>query len=328
MVKVMYEKLMYKVQSKNNKVLYRLQDFTLNDNVDEDEFAEGRNSNGAKRLQCQVKVLHMNEFQELERRHSAMKEHVEKLETALLEKNREIEKLKGTVSELQHAQTDKNLQMLEDKFDILVSSRSDVEKLKETHEKELLAIGEASRKDIEMLSSHYVEKVDELNRDMLQTVADNGKRNDILLAEISDLKSEIIDSEKKHHAELEKLQHVHSAELQSLEKEHLNETDKLKQTVADNNRKHLEEIAELERLHHKQVEHIRLKFLKLLSSEHARDMADLNECDNIPVYVRPFARAHIRSLNEFKKRKYMNTPELLVKSYELEDMFNNDNKKL
>ena len=52
----MIEKVMYKVKRNDDKKVYRVQDFTSGDNVEESKFVEGTNSKGAPQLQAQVCV--------------------------------------------------------------------------------------------------------------------------------------------------------------------------------------------------------------------------------------------------------------------------------
>ena len=60
-------------------------------------------------------------------------------------------------------------------------------------------------------------------------------------------------------------------------------------------------------------------FLQLLANEHAQDLSDFNECGEPPLIFKAFARGFVKNFNEFKKRKYMNTPQKIVESYKLEE---------
>lgn len=225
---------MYKVETKDNKLQYRLQDFTKKDNVDESVFVEGVNNKGAKRLECQVFVLHAHEFEALQHKQDSMKAHVETLTDKIKQQNNEIK--------------------------------------------------------------HLQDKVDEYERGH---------------------KDEVINLQKQHHKQLETIQHEHSNELQALRKQHEYDIDQLKQASAQIKQEHLVEVNEINERHHVEVDEMRAKFLKLLANEHAQDLSDLNDCEDVPFYIKPFVKAHMKALDEFKKRKYLNTPQKIVESYEL-----------
>ena len=255
----MYEKLMYKVTSQDNKVIYRLQDFTKNDNVNEDKFVEGRNTKGAKRLQCQVMVLHMDEF-------DALNDEVETLRDKIMKKNVEIKRLRDEVGKLKRSNIDKDKEIRKGNSDILVAHEKAVSELNEKHANELLAIDRTHRKEIENIYNDFNKRLDVANERVIATVQVNE------------------DIQSKLRRELSELQQSHFDEVGVLK----NEFDEM-----------------------------RAKFLKLLASEHARDMSDFNDCGDLPFYVRPFARGFIEKFNEFKERKQLRTPQVIVEFYEL-----------
>ena len=140
---------MYKVQGRDNKVIFRLQDFTKNDNVDTSLFEEGQNSKGDKRLQCNVFVLHAQEFEALQKKQDAMKEHVEELSNKIMQKNVEINELKNEVAKLKRANTDERAQLRDEKsklkdekFDILEEHTAEVRNIEKEHQKELKELKE------------------------------------------------------------------------------------------------------------------------------------------------------------------------------------------
>ena len=307
----MYEKVMYKVPSKNNKVIYRLQDFTKNDNVDESVFSEGQNSKGAKRLQCNVKVLHENEFEAILEELEQANIKIEKLNNKIMQKNVEIKRLQGDVAKQKRANIDENLQLYADKFNILQDHKEEIDELNKTHKKELLTIDKSHKETLKKIRSNYTRKLEDANEDLLNEVKENDKARDKLRGEMLELKDshkqEVLTLQDDHFKEVEKIQHAHSDELQALQEKHTYDVDQLKEAIADMKEKHLVE-----------VDDIRTKFMKLLANEHAQDLSDLNECEDLPFYVKPFAKTHIKALDEFKKRKYMNTPQKIVETYELE----------
>lgn len=232
---------MYKIETKDNKLQYRLQDFTKKDNVDESVFVEGVNNKGAKRLECQVFVLHAHEFEALQHKQDSMKAHVETLTDKIKQQNNEIKHLQDKVDEYERGHKD-------EEFNIVLETRK---------------------------------------------------------------------LEKQHHKQLETIQHEHSNELQALRKQHEYDIDQLKQASAQIKQEHLVEVNEINERHHVEVDEMRAKFLKLLANEHAQDLSDLNDCEDVPFYIKPFVKAHMKALDEFKKRKYLNTPQKIVESYEL-----------
>ena len=317
----MYEKLMYKVESRNNKVIYRLQDFTKNDNVDESVFVEGENSKGAKRLQCQVKVLHVNEYEAIFEELEQANLKVEELNDKIMQKNVEIKRLRSEVAKQKRANIGERKQLSDDKFNILQEHKEELDELKETHKNELLAIDETHKETLKKMRSHYTRKLDDANERLLNEVKAKDKAGDKLRGEMLDLKEthkqEVIALQSEHHRELETIQHAHADELQDLRKQHAYDIDQLKQSIATIKQEHLTEVNEIERGHNAEVEQIRSSFMKVLASEHAQDLSDLNECEVLPFYVKPFAKAHMKKLDEFKKRKYMNTPQKIIESYTL-----------
>jgi len=326
---------MYKVQGRNNKVIYRLQDFTKNDNVDESMFEEGRNSQGTKRLQCTVKVLHTEEFEALQHKQTSLKEYVEDLQNKIKQKNVEIKRLEDKLKENEQAHEHELLQKTKYNYELLEEvngkheklekqHREDIEELKETHANQLLAIDETHRKQLQKLRSQYNAKLDEVNEHLFESVKANGNARDKLRVEMLQLKethkAEVLTLQSQHHHELEKVQHAHANELQTLEKQHTYDIDQLKQAVAEIKQEHLVKLNEIERSHIHEVENIRNNFLKLLATEHAKDMSDLNDCAVLPFYIKPFIKAHLKALDEFKKRKYENTPQKIVESYDIEHL--------
>ena len=135
---------MYKVQGRDNKVIFRLQDFTKNDNVDITLFEEGENSKGDKRLQCNVFVLHTHEFEALQQDKDAMKDHVKGLNDKIMQKNVEIKELKNEIAKLKRANIDERAQLRDEKiklndekFDMLNAHTDEVRKLEKQRRDEL-----------------------------------------------------------------------------------------------------------------------------------------------------------------------------------------------
>ena len=328
----MYEKLMYKVPSQNNKVIYRLQDFTKNDNVNEDMFVEGRNTKGDKRLQCQVYVLHTEELEAIQHEQAIMNERVEELNNKIMQKNVEIKRLQKEIAKHKRANITENMQLLEDKFNMLQEHESEtrklekihqkeVDKLKESHLNEVHDIDETHKEILKQMRSQYTSKLDKANDDLIHEVKENNNALDKLKDEMLDLKEthkqEVITLQNEHHKELEDIQHAHSNELQQLQKQHTYDIDELKQAIANLKQEHLIEINEIEHNHIDEVEQIRVDFMRMLSLEHAKDLSELNECDDVPFYVKPFIKSHMQALDEFKQRKYNNTPQKIIETYEL-----------
>lgn len=330
----MYEKLMYKVNSRDNKLIYRLQDFTKNDNVKEDMFVEGVNANGEKRLECKVHVLHTEEFNTLQHKQTALKEHVEDLSRKIMKQNAEIKKLKGELAKYERADIDRDMQLQGEKFNILQEHTTETDKLKtehlkaidelnETHEKQLQDIDKTHKEELRKLRSHYTAKVDKLNEDKFELEKANNKARDNLRVEMlqlkQDHKDEVTALQDKHRHEVENIQHAHVDELQTLRKQQTYAVDELKQVNAEITQKHLVEVNEINQLHIHKIDEMRAKFLTLISTEHAQDLSDFNECGDLPFYVKPFARGFVKSFNEFKKRKELNTPKKIVETYQLAD---------
>ena len=129
---------MYKVETKDNKLQYRLQDFTKNDNVDESVFVEGVNNKGAKRLECQVFVLHAHEFEALQHKQDSMKAHVETLTDKIKQQNNEIKHLQDKVDEYERGHKDEEFNIMLETRKLEKQHQNELDKLRETHEKDLL----------------------------------------------------------------------------------------------------------------------------------------------------------------------------------------------
>ena len=317
----MYEKIMYKVESKDNKLLYRLQDFTKNDHVDESVFIEERNTKGAKRLQCKVKVLHENEYEAIIEELEDANLKVDELNNKIMRKNLEIKRLHGEIAKEKRANIDENLQLYDDKFNMLQGQKEELDELQETHKNELLAIDKEHKETLKKLRAHYTSKLDDANEHLLLTVKENNKTNDNLRGEMLQLKDthkdEVNTLQREHHHKLETIQHQHADELQALREQHTYDITQLKEAIATIKQEHLIEVNEIEQRHNTEVNEIRGTFLKMLSVEHAQDLSDLNECEDVPFYVKPFIKAHIKKIDEFKERKYKNTPQKIVETYGL-----------
>ena len=321
----MYEKIMYKVESKDNKLLYRLQDFTKNDNVDESVFIEERNTKGAKRLQCKVKVLHENEYEAIIEELEDANLKVEELNNKIMRKNLEIKRLQGEIAKEKRANIDENLQLYDDKFNMLQTyadetrllekqHQNKLDELNETYSNQLSTIDESHKETLKTLSAQYTRKLDDANERLLNEVKENDKARDKLKGEMSDMRETL---QREHHKELEKIQHTHSDELQALREQHTYDITQLKEAIATIKQEHLIEVNEIEQRHNTEVNEIRGTFLKMLSVEHAQDLSELKECEDVPFYVKPFIKAHLQALDEFKQRKYMNTPQRIIETYEL-----------
>lgn len=312
---------MYKVETKDNKLQYRLQDFTKNDNVDESVFVEGINNKGAKRLECQVFVLHAHEFEALQHKQDSMKAHVETLTDKIKQQNNEIKHLQDKVDEYERGHKDEEFNIMLETRKLEKQHQNELDKLRETHEKDLLDIDETHKENLKQMRAHYTAKLDDVNEHLFNSVKANGNARDKLWGEMvamkQEHKDEVINLQKQHHEEVEKLQHAHSNELQTLREQHTYDLDTLKTALADNKQEHLIEVGKLNEKHHDEVDEIRSSFLNLLTLEHSQDIADFNECGELPFYVRPFAKRFMKSFDEFKKRKQMNTPKKIVETYEL-----------
>lgn len=317
----MYEKLMYKVQSRNNKVVYRLQDFTKNDNVDESMFEEAKNNKGAMRLECQVFVLHAHEFEALQHKQDSMKAHVETLTDKIKQQNNEIKHLQDKVDEYERGHKDEEFNIMLETRKLEKQHQNELDKLRETHEKDLLDIDETHKENLKQMRAHYTAKLDDVNEHLFNSVKANNNMRDKYKAEMLNMKEahkdEVVSLQRQHHEELETIQHAHANQIQELRNEHAYDINTLKTALADNKQKHLIEVNEINERHHVEVNEIRSSFLKLLANEHAQDMSDLNDCEDVPFYIKPFVKAHMKALDEFKKRKYLNTPAKIVESYEL-----------
>lgn len=317
----MYEKTMYKVQGRDNKERFRLQDFTKKDNVDIDKFVERRNRNGDKRLECDVIVMHPEELNAIYEERNKAKTDVEELQSKIIQKDIEIKRLEKEVAKHKRLNIDVKEDLQDEKFDILAGHQITLAELNETHEKDLLNIDKEHRKQLERMRSHYKQSNDELNDRLFNSVKANndlrGKYEAEMLTMKDSHKDEVVNLQKQHHEELEKLQHEHSNELQTIRDQHTYDIDTLKTAFADNKQEHLIEVGKLNEKHHDEVDEIRSSFLNLLTLEHSQDIADFNECGELPFYVRPFAKRFMKSFDEFKKRKQMNTPKKIVETYEL-----------
>ena len=321
----MYEKLMYKVPSRNNKVIYRLQDFTKNDNVNENMFVEGRNTKGDMRLQCQVYVLHTEELETIQHEQDMMKAHVEELNNKIMQKNLEIKRLQKEVAKHKRANIDEKFNILQEHESetrkLENEHREELDKLKETHIKQVHDIDETHKEILKQMRSQYTSKLDKANNDLIHEVKENNKTRDKLKDEMLELKDthkqEVLTLQKEHHKEVEDIQHAHSNELQQLQKQHTYDIDELKQASAKLKQEHLIEINEIERKHNDEVEQIRKDFMRIMTLEHTKDVSDLNECDDVPFYAKPFIKSHLQALDEFKQRKYNNTPKKIIETYEL-----------
>lgn len=323
---------MYKVETKDNKELYRLQDLTKKDNVDESKFHKATNKQGKSRLECKVIIMHTEEFETLQHKQTAMKEHVEDLSNELMQRNNEIKRLEDEIEKYKHANADDELKLRDEKFNMLQTHTDEVrriekdhqtelDKLKETHENHLIDIDERHEKQLRKLRTQYTAKVDEVKEDLIETITANDKARDKLRGEMLQLKEthkdEVITLQNTHHKEVEKLQHVHSDELQALREQHSYDMDHLKKVNAQLKQEHIIEVNEIKTSHIHESEEMRAKFLKLFSIEHAKDLSDFNDCGDLPFYIKPFARGFVKNFNEFKKRKELNTPKKIVETYEL-----------
>lgn len=310
----MYNKIMYEVKGNDNKVHFRLQDFTKGDNVNLDMFHEGKDKNGNKRLQCNVFVLHAEEYDTLKSTLARHKADIKELNNKIMQKNVEIKRLEQEVVEYKRANIDEG-RKLADKH------RDELDTLKEKHANELLAIDKQHRKHIENLTAQFNAKLDDANKHLFDTVKENNKTSADLRAEMLTMKEthkdEVVNLQKQHHNEIEQIQHAHADELQGLRDAHTYDIDTLKETIERGKQEHLVEVSEIQHKHVKDIDDMRAKFLKLLANEHAQDLSDFNECGELPFYVKPFARGFVKAFDEFKKRKEMNTPKVIVDSYEI-----------
>lgn len=317
----MYEKLMYKVETKDNKELYRLQDFTKNDKVDISMFEEGQTSQGKTRLQCKVIVMHPEKLDALNKQLEQSNKDIKELNNKIMQKNVEIERLENEVAKLKRANVDERAQLSEDKFDILQEHKQELDKLNETHTNQLLAIDETHRQQLEKISAQYNARLDKANDKLDNEVQANKQASKDLQDEMLTMKEthkqEVISLQSEHHDEVEKLQHAHSNELQALQNKHEYDINELNEAINTMKQEHLVEVNEIETNHIHDIDDMRTKFLKLLANEHAQDLSDFNDCGDLPFYVRPFAKGFLKSFNEFKKRKELNTPQKIVETYEL-----------
>ena len=270
---------MYKVESQSNKLLYRLQDFTKSDNVDESVFFEAKNSKGSMRLQCNVKVLHDNEYDAIIEEVEQANLKIEHLNAMLNKKNNEIKRLEGEIDKLKRDNKDENEKQ----------HQIDIKLLKETHEKQLLDIDKKQQMHVEKITAQYKTSVDELNDKLLSEIQANKQSSD-------KLKDEMLDITKQHVQEVEQL---HEA-ISTLKQEHLKEINKLEKDYFDKR------------------EEIRTSFLNLITNFNSQDITQINEIQKaMPFPLTLFARKAMQNLEDLKEKKQANTPEKIIKTYEL-----------
>ena len=328
----MFKKIMYKVKDNT----FRVQDFTKKDNVDESKFVESVNQRGEKRLETLVYVMFKNEYFNLNQILNSHESEVQHLKAMIEERESQIMKLKKENKEKTQVNNDEVMQLretissmkddrekevshLHQEITKLEKSRlEELEDLKETHANQLSAIDETHQKEIEKLNEQYQSKLDKANDKLLSQVQANEQSN-------IKLKDEMLTMTKAHSSEIEKLHHdlsnlenTHANETLELTKAHHVEVSQLKEEQSQMKESHLKEINKLEQTHSDEREQIRTKFLNLITNVNAQDITEIKEIqESAPTLLKPFMRKHLKKLEDLKERKQANTPEKIVKTYEL-----------
>lgn len=251
---------MYKVKTNNDKKVYRVQDFTSGDNIEESKFVEGTNKKGAPQLQAQVCVLFKDEYTSLNQELESLKSEVQDLKTTLNDKEVQIQTLEKQIKESKRANMDEVMQLKEDNFNITQEHASETNKLHQ---------------------------------------------------EISNL-------EKSHLEDMKTIDNAHANEILKLTKAHQDEVLQLNEEKSQIIQEHLKEINEKEQSYNDEREQIRTSFLNLLTNVNTEDISEINEIQrDVPSLLKPFLRSHMRKLEDLKERKQANTPEKIIKTYEL-----------
>ena len=63
--------------------VYRIQDFTKNDYVDESRFNESKTRNGNPRLECNVIIMYEDEYDTIIQENTSLKQTLQKLESTI-----------------------------------------------------------------------------------------------------------------------------------------------------------------------------------------------------------------------------------------------------
>ena len=314
---------MYKVTNKDN--VFRIRDFTSSDNVDISKFVEGENKRGAPQMQAQVYVLYEDEYNDIETKLNAHESEVQHLKAMIEERETQIVKLKKEIKDNEGANVDEVMQLKEEKFNIL-QEMSDLEKshleereqLKETHANHVSAIDETHQKEIEKLNEQYNTKLDELNDKLVSEVQANKQSSDNLQGQILAMTQAHNKEMSQAHQDLKDLEIEHANEKIELTKAHQDEVNEVKEELSQVKQDHLKEINEKDKAHSDECEKIRNTFLGLITNENTHDKNEIQEIKkSVPSIFKPFMKKTMKMLEELEEKKQSNTPEKIVKTYEL-----------
>lgn len=316
---------MYKVKDNT----FRVRDFTSGDNVDMSKFVEGTNQRGAPQMQAQVCVLYKDEYNDIKTKLDSHESEVQHLKDMIEERESQIMKLKKEIKDNEGANIDEVMQLKEDNYNMTQDHQRALEDLKEKHANQMRAIDETHKKEIRNLEEQYNAKLDEVNDKLLSQVqaneqVSNNLRDEMLTmskahtSEIDKLHQENTRLEKARLEDLKTKDNEHANEILELEKAHHLEVSQLKEDNSQLKQDHLKEINKLDKAHNDEREQIRTSFLNLITNVNAQDLTEIDEIQKeVPSIFKPFMRKHMRKLEELKERKQANTPEKIVKTYEL-----------
>lgn len=180
---------------------------------------------------------------------------------------------------------------------------------------------ETLKNEVNDLQSKINDKETQINE--LEKQIKESKRANI--DEVIQLKENISNMKEDHqkevshlHQENTNLEKLHANEKLELEKIHHDEVLQLNEEKSQLIQDHLKEINEKDKVHSDEVETIRTSFLNLLTNVNAQDISEIKEIkSDVPSIFKPFMRKTMKKLDELEERKQINTPEKIVKTYEL-----------
>ena len=159
--------------------------------------------------------------------------------------------------------------------------------------------------------NEYDSKIEELEKKLNEKKQSNTD-------EVMQLKETISSLKQKNMEEIKRLENTHANETHDLEKAHYQEILELKEELSQTKQEHIQEMRESDKAHHDEVEKIRNSFLKLVVSENSEDVSQLLELEDMPFYIRPFVKKHMKKIREMKERKLSNSPQAIITTYEKE----------
>ncbi len=264
-----------KMQSTTKPNVYRIQDFTKKDAIDETRFR--KNQKG--KLECNVIIFYEEDYNAMKEENTSLKSSVKKLEAQIQEAETKMQQLEEEYNIKTQDYIDSEASIKLKLEESIKEFSTTTNQAKEEHAKEILAIQEKHSREIIALNN----KISKLKEDHQKELHNHDNAN----------ADTILDMEKRHHQEL----------------------TSLKDEISSIKQKHNEELMDLMDSHNDEVTQIRNTFLKQASKLNNTYSGLASDLKSLSLFDIVFRSKHKDIIQEFEEVKRLDVESDVIDAY-------------